>query len=119
MIKELPSQFIILNAKLYDGLGNAPFMADVCVNQGRIEAIAKAGTMHPSGVYTIDANGLALAPGFVDAHSHSDTKIMDNPNADAKISRDSYLALVPNPTHELEDDNLLQYKTAPPPKPNN
>ena len=87
MIKELPSQFIILNAKLYDGLGNAPFMADVCVNQGRIEAIAKAGTMHPSGVYTIDAEGLALSPGFVDAHSHSDTKIMDNPNADAKISQ--------------------------------
>ena len=38
---------------------------------------------------------------------------------EGKISRDSYLALVPNPTHELEDDNLLQYKTAPPPKPNN
>ena len=37
---------------------------------------------------------------------------------DGKISRDSYLALVPNPTHELEDDNLLQYKNAPPPKSN-
>ena len=38
---------------------------------------------------------------------------------EGKISRDSYLALVPNPLHELEDNNLLQYKTAPPPKTNN
>ncbi len=35
---------------------------------------------------------------------------------EGKISRDSYLALVPNPTHQVEDDNLLQYKIAPPPK---
>lgn len=61
---------VIRGGRVYDGSGNAWFKADVGVQNGSIAAIGNlAGA--PAG-RTIDADGLAVSPGFIDVHSHSD-----------------------------------------------
>lgn len=68
---------IIKNAKVVDGTGSPWFYADAAVTGSvisevshRIDADAKA---------VIDAKGLVLSPGFVDAHSHSDVRLLSEP----------------------------------------
>ncbi len=61
---------LIKNAKIYDGTGAEPFQGDLLIEEDRI---AKIGTWldYPADK-TLDLNGLSLAPGFIDAHSHND-----------------------------------------------
>jgi len=60
---------IIQNAAIVDGTGSPAFRGDVAVSEGRIAAIGK--NLGPAR-RTVDAGGLALAPGFIDSHSHGD-----------------------------------------------
>jgi N-acyl-D-amino-acid deacylase len=61
------------DASLIDGTGSPPRPADVLVTGDRIASIAPAGTAAvPGDGRTVDASGLVLAPGFIDAHSHAD-----------------------------------------------
>src|SRR5690606_37437471 len=53
-----------------DGTGAPRFRADLAVDHGRIAAVARPGALRARR--TIDAAGLAVAPGFIDIHSHSD-----------------------------------------------
>lgn len=77
---------IITNAKLYDGTGTAPFLADVTIEGERIAEIQPAGKSNTNTAkLVVDATGLVLTPGFIDAHDHSDTRIISNTNADSKI----------------------------------
>ncbi|BAC89248.1 gll1307 [Gloeobacter violaceus PCC 7421] len=75
---------LITNALIYDGGGGAPFAGSVRVEAGRIAAVAPALSARP-GERTRNLGGLALAPGFVDMHSHADGAIFENPTADAAI----------------------------------
>lgn len=60
---------LIRNANIYDGTGKPPFTADVRVHAGRIAAVARH--LRPlAGESMRDARGLALAPGFIDMHTH-------------------------------------------------
>jgi len=68
------SVWIIKNAAVYDGLGSDPVSADVRLENGIIAGIG-AFTAGP-GESIWQANGLALSPGFIDPHSHHDTKLM-------------------------------------------
>lgn len=77
------TDLIIRNAMVIDGSGSSGFMADIAVDQGRIAGIgADLGT---TGTRTIDVEGLAVCPGFIDMHSHSDWTIAAYPSADSKI----------------------------------
>ena len=59
---------VIRGATVIDGSGKPGFMADVRLQEGRITAI---GTLPPrEGERVVEAKGLVLAPGFIDAHSH-------------------------------------------------
>lgn len=64
------------NATLYDGSGNAPISGDVLLDGGRI--LATGHMTSPADARAIDLQGLALAPGFIDMHSHSDLKVLEN-----------------------------------------
>lgn len=63
---------VIRGAEVHDGLGNAPRIADVAIDQGRITAIApQAGPARQN----VEAKGLTLMPGIVDLHTHFDAQI--------------------------------------------
>lgn len=61
---------VISRGTIIDGSGKARYPADLGICNGEIAAIARTGTL--SGGRSIDAAGLAVAPGFIDIHSHSD-----------------------------------------------
>lgn len=74
---------LIKNGRVLDGTGAPWTAADVAVNGGQIVAM---GNLHGErGVQTIDAEGLCVAPGFIDIHSHSDVAVLANPRAESKI----------------------------------
>ena len=70
--------FIIRNALLLDGLGNAPVYGDLAVQEGRIAAI---GRDLGAARETLDADGLALMPGIIDNHTHYDAQLTWDPAA--------------------------------------
>ncbi|HET9352011.1 MAG TPA: amidohydrolase family protein, partial [Burkholderiales bacterium] len=63
---------VIRGAVVVDGTGAPPKRADVGVCAGKI---LELGNIPASGRKTIDAEGLVLAPGFVDPHTHYDAQI--------------------------------------------
>ena len=67
---------IIRNARIYDGTGGAPFSGDLAVQDGRIRAV---GQVEGDAAETIDADGLALAPGAIDIHTHYDAQVTWDP----------------------------------------
>lgn len=72
--ESLTSSMLIKNAVIYNGSGEEPYTADVRIAG---DVIKQIGTIEAYENETVlDANGLALAPGFIDPHSHHDTKLM-------------------------------------------
>ncbi|GAA3360748.1 D-aminoacylase [Saccharopolyspora gregorii] len=72
-------------ATVVDGSGAPRYRADVAVAGERITEIAAPGTL--GGREVVDADGLVLAPGFIDMHSHSDLQIFAEPDHLAKVSQ--------------------------------
>ena len=62
-----------------DGTGAPSRPADVGVRDGRIVAIAAPGALDEPARQTIDADGLVVAPGFVDIHTHLDAQVFWDP----------------------------------------
>ncbi|MBT2365060.1 D-aminoacylase [Streptomyces sp. ISL-10] len=78
---------VIRDARVIDGTGGASYRADVALTGGRITAIRREGEPALSGVRTLDAHGLALAPGFIDMHAHSDLALLRDPDHSAKAAQ--------------------------------
>ncbi|HEX2436966.1 MAG TPA: amidohydrolase family protein [Methylomirabilota bacterium] len=68
---------LIKNARIVDGTGGPSFMGDLGVQGGVIRAVGRGNGATAGRV--IDADGLALAPGFVDPHTHYDAQIAWDP----------------------------------------
>ena len=78
--------FLIKNALVVDGTGSPGKVEDIMVEGERINAAGQR--LHGGrGVEVIDAAGLVLCPGFIDAHSHSDISILAAPDAAGKITQ--------------------------------
>ena len=60
---------VIRDGTLIDGTGSAPRAGDVALQDGRIAAV---GQVSDPAARTLDADGLAVTPGFVDIHTHYD-----------------------------------------------
>ncbi len=73
---------IIRNATIYDGSGSQPFTADVALRNDRIMSV---GQVKGEAGAIFDAAGLALAPGFIDVHSHDDLIVLLSPEMDFKL----------------------------------
>ncbi|HEY4269383.1 MAG TPA: D-aminoacylase [Galbitalea sp.] len=73
-------------ATVVDGTGSARYVADVVVAGGVIRSIG-AGLVAGSESRVVDAVGLALSPGFLDMHAHSDLAVISDRQHLAKISQ--------------------------------
>src|SRR5271170_1013197 len=79
---------VIRGARIFDGTGAAPFVGDLAVRGDRIVAVGQvdsATAIAGEATIEIDARGLALAPGFIDVHSHDDFAILTTPAMDFKL----------------------------------
>ncbi|MDR3590226.1 MAG: amidohydrolase family protein [Negativicutes bacterium] len=74
---------LIKNGLVIDGSGTPGETADIAIDKDRIAAVGPA--LAGEALRVIDARGLAVAPGFIDLHSHSDRTIIATPTADSKL----------------------------------
>jgi N-acyl-D-amino-acid deacylase len=74
---------LIKNGVVVDGTGKTAFKADLGIAVGRIAVVAR--NIRQDAKYTIEAQGLHVAPGFIDPHTHSDLTLLVNPRAESKI----------------------------------
>ncbi|NEB42394.1 D-aminoacylase [Streptomyces sp. SID14515] len=72
---------LIRRATVVDGTGGPARIADVGIRDGRIAVVAEPGTITEEAVTGEDADGLVLAPGFVDPHTHYDAQLFWDPYA--------------------------------------
>ncbi len=72
----MPHDLIIRGGKIVDGTGAEPFVGDLAIDDNTITAI---GEVKESGKREIDARGLLVTPGFIDAHTHLDAQIAWDP----------------------------------------
>lgn len=76
---------VIKNGIIADGTGNAPYPANVYVKDDRIAAISQDDSLPAKDVF--DAQGLWVSPGFIDIHTHSDSKPMTSPSFAGTLSQ--------------------------------
>ncbi len=74
---------LILRGLIIDGSGRPGVVGDVAVAGGRIAALGIAGPSDAKKI--IDADGLAVTPGFIDIKTHSDFVLPINPKAESKV----------------------------------
>jgi len=74
---------LIKNGMVIDGTGRSAFKADVGIAEGHIAVMAKS--IEQQVERTIEAQGLHIAPGFIDPHTHSDLTLLVEPRAESKI----------------------------------
>lgn len=77
-------KILIKDGFIVDGSGNEGCKGDVLISNERIEKISKE--INEENIdKIINAEGLVVTPGFIDTHSHSDLKILENPYNQIKI----------------------------------
>lgn len=80
----MAAQLTFRAATVVDGTGRPAYRADVAVRGDRIAEIGEPGAL---GGRVVEADGLVLAPGFIDMHSHSDLQVLAEPEHLAKVSQ--------------------------------
>ena len=83
---------LIINARIIDGTGSPAMLGSVRLGDDRIAAVGNIEPRQSDVIF--DAQGLVLAPGFIDTHSHSDHLILSERDAQAKITQGITTAVV-------------------------
>ncbi|MBS1805690.1 MAG: D-aminoacylase [Acidobacteria bacterium] len=85
---------LIRNANVLDGSGAEAQLVDLAISDGRIVAIG--ASLRHAAANAVEADGLSLAPGFIDVHTHDDTSVIDTPEMLPKISQGVTTVIVGN-----------------------
>jgi len=116
---------LIHNVQIFDGSGNEPQHGAVAIADGRIQDVADLNDY--SGAETLDGRGYALAPGFLDVHTHDDLYVIHEPEMLPKLSQGVTTVIVgncgisaapvrlsrelPDPMNLLGEANAFRYPT--------
>lgn len=73
---------VIAGGQVIDGTGKPGYTADIGVLEGRIVEI---GRIDGNAAVRLDASGLAVSPGFIDLHTHSDFTLAANGRAESQV----------------------------------
>ncbi len=76
---------IIRGGIIHDGLGSPGAIGDVAINADRIVAVGDLGNV--KGTVEIDANGLVVAPGFINVLSHSMRNLIHDPRGMSELKQ--------------------------------
>ncbi len=74
---------ILKNGVIYDGSGNKPYTADLAINADTVAAIGDLSEF--TAVETIDLNGLAVAPGFINMLSWANVSLLEDGRSQGDI----------------------------------
>jgi N-acyl-D-amino-acid deacylase len=77
------NSFLIQGATVVDGSGREPFRADVTIAGDRIAAVAPR--IDEPAERRLKGDGLVIAPGFIDIHSHTDATVFTYPLVESKV----------------------------------
>jgi N-acyl-D-amino-acid deacylase len=102
---------LIKGGRIVDGSGMPSYLGDVAVKDGRI---AETGRINGSAQRVVNADGLAVSPGFIDFHTHLDAQLLWDPIATSScfhgvttvIPGNCALALAP--CKEQDHDTILK-----------
>jgi N-acyl-D-amino-acid deacylase len=67
---------LLKGGRIYDGSGMPSYYADIGINGGKI---VEVGRLHGGAKRTLNVDGLAVAPGFIDPHTHLDAQLFWDP----------------------------------------
>lgn len=105
----------IVGGAVYDGLGGEPIFANVYIKDGKI---AEISNQNKEAKEQINAQGLCVAPGFIDIHSHSDQVPFRNGNAECQVRQGVTTEIVGNcgealfpslPEHQSETEDYCKH----------
>jgi N-acyl-D-amino-acid deacylase len=85
---------LLRGGTVVDGTGAPRYTADVAISGGRIAAVGKLSGRTAARV--VDLNGLAIAPGFIDVHTHDDRLLLVAPGMAPKVSQGVTTVVVGN-----------------------
>jgi N-acyl-D-aspartate/D-glutamate deacylase len=88
---------VIRGGRVVDGSGDPSRLADVGITDGRVAMVGDLGDLRDVDVRTVvDADGLVVAPGFVDIHNHGDVTVVADPRARSAIAQGVTTVVVGN-----------------------
>jgi N-acyl-D-aspartate/D-glutamate deacylase len=85
---------LIRRATIIDGTGSEAYTGDAAIAGGRFAAVAPR--LEGDAARVLDADGLVLAPGFIDIHCHSDRYHIEHPDGEIKLRQGVTLEVVGN-----------------------
>jgi N-acyl-D-amino-acid deacylase len=78
-------ELLIKNGIVIDGTGGPRFRADIAISEGKIVALGL--NLAVQATTTVDVEGAAIAPGFIDVHTHDDRLVLADRSMRPKVSQ--------------------------------
>lgn len=109
------ADLLIRDVEIFDGSGDAPQRGSCAIADGRIISLStaesRADTQPIRAKQEIDGSGFALAPGFIDIHTHDDMAVFDSKRMKAKLSQGVTTVVVGNCGISASPSPLARHST--------